>query len=95
MVDPIGAKPVSQERSLARVAQAGPIARSRSVVQDDAEIPVAGGIASLIADFAAKPPVDVERVAQIRHAIATNSYPIAAETIADRLIAIKMNWKPQ
>ncbi|OYW24084.1 MULTISPECIES: flagellar biosynthesis anti-sigma factor FlgM [unclassified Sphingomonas] len=95
MVDPVGTKPVTQERSLARVAQTAPIARSRSAVQDDADTVVAGGVASLVADYAAKPPIDEERVAQIRRAIATNSYPIVAETIADRLIAIKMNWKPQ
>lgn len=95
MVDPVGAKPVTQERSVARVAQTAPITRSRSAVQDDADTVVAGGVASLVADYAAKPPIDEERVAQIRRAIATNSYPIVAETIADRLIAIKMNWKPQ
>lgn len=95
MVDPVGAKPVTQERSVARVAQTTPIARSRSAVQDDADTVVAGGVASLVADYAAKPPIDEERVAQIRRAIATNSYPIVAETIADRLIAIKLNWKPQ
>lgn len=95
MVDPVGAKPVTQERSIARVVQTAPIARSRSVVQNDAETPVAGGIAGLVAEYAATPPVDLERVAKIRQAIANNSYPIVAETIADRLIAIKLNWKPQ
>ncbi len=99
MVDPVGTKPVTQERSLARVAQTAPITRSRSVVQDDAETPVAGGVAGgvagFVAEYAATPPVDLERVAKIRQAIANNSYPIVAETIADRLIAIKLNWKPQ
>lgn len=95
MVDPVGAKPVTQERSVARAPQTAPIARSRSAVQDDADTVVAGGIASLIADYATRPPVDIERVAKIRQAIANNSYPIVAETIADRLIAIKLNWKPQ
>ena len=95
MVDPVGTKPVTQERSLARVAQTAPITRSRAVVQDDAETPVAGGAAGFVAEYAATPPVDLERVAKIRQAIANNSYPIVAETIADRLIAIKLNWKPQ
>lgn len=95
MVDPVGAKPVTQERSIARVAQTAPVARSRSVVQDDAETPVAGGVAGVIADYAAAAPVDLDRVAKIRDAIASGSYPIVAETIADRLIAIKLNWKPQ
>ncbi len=95
MVDPVGIKPVTHERSLARVAQTAPITRSRSVVQDDAETPVAGGIAGLVAQYAATAPVDVNRVAEIRDAIAKGDYPIVAETVADRLIAIKLNWKPQ
>lgn len=95
MVDPVGIKPVAQERSLARVAQTAPITRSRSVVQDDPETPVAGGIAGLVAEYAASAPVDRSRVAEIRDAIAKGNYPIVAETVADRLIAIKLNWKPQ
>ncbi len=95
MVDPIGAKPVTQERSIARLSQTAPVARSRSVVEDRSDALVAGGLSSVIADYAATPPVDLERVAKIRSAIANNSYPIVAETIADRLIAIKLNWKPQ
>ncbi len=95
MVDPIGAKPITQERSVARLSQAAPVARSRSVVEDRSDGIVAGGLASVIADYAATPPVDLGRVAKIRSAIANHSYPIVAETIADRLIAIKLNWKPQ
>ncbi len=95
MVDPVGAKPVTQERSVARLSQAAPVSRSRSVVDDHGDLPVTGSLASVVADYASSAPVDLERVAKIRHAIANNSYPIVAETIADRLIAIKLNWKPQ
>lgn len=95
MVDPVGAKPVTQERSVARIAHAAPVARSRSALQDGTETPIAGAAAGFVAEYAATPPVDLERVAKIRQAIANNSYPIVAETIADRLIAIKLNWKPQ
>jgi negative regulator of flagellin synthesis FlgM len=95
MVDPVGAKPVTQDRSLARVAQASPVARSRPVVQDPSETPAAGGLAALITDYAATPPVDVERVAEIRQAIANKTYPIVAETVADRMIAIKLYWRPE
>lgn len=95
MVDPIGAKPVAQDRSLAAVAKTAPVDRSRSVVQNEAEAAPSGRLAGLVAEFAAKPPVDAERVARIRHAIANNSYPILPETVADRLIAIRLNWKPE
>lgn len=94
MVDPVGAKPLAQDRSITRLAPASAIARSAPVVQDRAAPQTGTGLSALIAEFAATPPVDLDRVARIRHAIANGQYPIAPETIADRLIALKLNWKP-
>lgn len=95
MVDPVSSRPVTLGRSVAPLAQTSPVAPARSAVDTSADAAATPGIASLVSDYAAKPPVDLERVAQIRHAIETNRYPIVAETVADRLIAIKLNWKPQ
>ncbi|OYY73106.1 flagellar biosynthesis anti-sigma factor FlgM [Sphingomonas sp. 28-63-12] len=95
MVDPVGAKPVTQDRLVAAVARTAPIVRSRSVVQDQAEPATGGGLAGLVAEYAAKPPVDLDRVARVRQAIANHAYPILPETVADRLIAIRLNWKPE
>ena len=48
---------------------------------------------TLAADMAAAPPVDTDRVAQIRQAIKDGSYPIMPARIADSLIALRLQWK--
>jgi len=47
---------------------------------------------SLAKAIASSPPVDKERVAQIKRAIATGTFPILPATIADRLLALKLEW---
>jgi negative regulator of flagellin synthesis FlgM len=44
--------------------------------------------------MAATPPVDLERVARIRRAISDGTFPIYPAKIADRLIALKLDWNP-
>ena len=44
--------------------------------------------------MAASPPVDADRVAAIKKAIAEGRFPILPATIADRLIALKLQWNP-
>ncbi|WP_447413021.1 flagellar biosynthesis anti-sigma factor FlgM, partial [Clostridium perfringens] len=42
--------------------------------------------------LAAEAPTDADRVQEIRRAIQNGSFPILPATIADRLIALKLNW---
>jgi negative regulator of flagellin synthesis FlgM len=42
--------------------------------------------------MAASAPVDSDRVGEIKKAIATGTFPILPATIADRLLALKLNW---
>lgn len=92
MVDPITIRPVTGKHSAA-VATPSVAPRPGTVpAPADKAQALASPLSALIADYAAKPPIDEERVARIRHAIATNSYPITPETIADRLLALKLNW---
>lgn len=42
--------------------------------------------------LAARPPVDAERVQQIKRALAEGRYPLVPAKIADRLIAAQMRW---
>ena len=42
--------------------------------------------------MAAQPPVNQERIAQIKKAIADGNFPILPATIADQMIALKLRW---
>ena len=37
-------------------------------------------------------PVDADRVGEIKKAIENGSFPILPATIADRLLALRLNW---
>ncbi|RYY27302.1 MAG: flagellar biosynthesis anti-sigma factor FlgM [Sphingomonadales bacterium] len=93
MVDPIGiktgavpARAVSSVNALSRVAETGKVETAAPVVQTAAS--------ELTANMAAKPPVDAERVAKIKKAIEDGNFPLVPTTIADRLLALKMQWNP-
>jgi len=49
-------------------------------------------MASLAAEMSAQPPVDADHVARIRKAIAEGNFPISPATIADRFLALRMDW---
>ena len=59
-------------------------APARCATPSPADVAATGGLAAALA---AKPPVDDERVAQIKKAIANGTFPILPATIADRLLA--------
>jgi negative regulator of flagellin synthesis FlgM len=44
------------------------------------------------ASLSASPPVDTDRVATIRKAIEEGRFPLSPATIADNMIALKLNW---
>lgn len=92
MIDPIGVKPGTvQDRPVA-------LGRDTKVV---ALTPVRGIEASAVAEtevraaareMAAKPPVDADRVEQIKRALEEGRFPITPSLIADRLIAAELSW---
>lgn len=93
MVDPIGNKagPVA-DRRIAPVAPAAPVAAAQPVASEMRA--VESTAAELSGTMAAKPPVDSERVAKIRKAVQDGNFPIYPATIADRLLALKLEWSP-
>lgn len=90
MVDPVGFKPASFAPRLTPVAAAAPVAR----VEDATETATTSAAASLTKTAAASAPVDAERVARIKKAIADGNFPLVPSTIADRLLALKLQWNP-
>ena len=49
---------------------------------------------ALSAPLATTPPVDADRVSKIKKAIADGKFPLVPSTVADRLLALKLEWKP-
>lgn len=92
MVDPISMKTGTAVARLAsvntvnKVGAASAVARAAPVVQTEAT--------ALTSEMAAKPPVDAERVAEIRKAIQDGTFQLAPATVADRLLSLKSQWNP-
>ncbi|RMB34616.1 FlgM family anti-sigma-28 factor [Sphingomonas sp. PP-F2F-G114-C0414] len=98
MVDSIGAKPsVAGDRSVARVAAATPTTAVQTPVQQassqaSAQPSVLSDSLALAKTMASSPPVNATRVAEIKKAIASGTFPILPATIADRLMALSLAW---
>ncbi len=93
MVEPVGFKATNATapvvRATAPVAVTAPVTPGATGA-DEAKIAMPGVAKAL----AATPPVDAERVARIKKAIADGTFPIYPATIADRLIAFSRGWNP-
>lgn len=96
MVDPIGIKTgaVASQRTVSVVAtQAAAAPKAVQTSTDDAK-PAETEAAELAATMASKAPVDSDRVARIKKAVEEGRFPLVPSTVADRLLAIKMQWNP-
>ena len=96
MVDSIGSTPIASG-SVTRVAApaAAPMvqpALDRTASQAPPAQAPAAQLSGLAKSMAASAPVDSDRVDAIKKAIATGTFPILPATIADRLLALKLNW---
>jgi len=100
MVDSIGSMPLNGSGSVSRVAApvAAPAvqpALQQAGQQPGQQAPAAAAatqLSNLARTLAAQPPVDSYRVGEIKKAIQNGSFPILPATIADRLLALKLNW---
>jgi negative regulator of flagellin synthesis FlgM len=93
MVDPIGFKPTQiVDRRLTQVAVAEPVQASQPVAATPATGAEVSTLQSARIEMAEAAPVDAERVARIRKAIEEGRFPLVPSTIADRLLALKMDW---
>lgn len=96
MVESIGSSPLQGSGSVTRVtAPAAAPAPQPALQQSGSEAQTAAPAAQLSGlakALAAEPPVDADRVSEIKKAIQNGSFPILPATIADRLLALKLNW---
>ena len=90
MVDPIG--PKGSTPSDLRVAPVTPVAAAPKVAPVAAPEVQVSPTAQLSGQLAARPPVDTDRVARIKQAIADGTFPILPTTIADQLLALRYDW---
>lgn len=95
MVDSIGQKPSAAiGPRLAPVANVAPAQAPQAPVEASVARADRSTLRALAEPLAATPPVDGDRVAMIKKAIADGKFPLVPSTIADRLLASKLEWKP-
>ena len=100
MVESIGTTPLSGSGSVSRVAAPAAAPSVQPAAQKTAQQAPGQGasqgtitqLSGLAASLAASPPIDSDRVGEIKKAIQNGSFPILPATIADRLLALKLNW---
>ena len=91
MIDPIGVKPVLNGRVENR--EATKVVPIQAAGASQAAVAMAQTSAREAARaMAARPPVDQERVQQIKKALQEGRYPLVPAEIADRMIAAQMKW---
>ena len=93
MVDAIGPKAVAaQDRLVVPVAATAPPAAAATPASQSASKQL--GLAAIAADFGKTNPAQEARVDEVRRAVRNGTYPITPETIADRMLALKLYWTP-
>lgn len=92
MVEAVGSLAKLLGRTVAPSAPASALTPVRTATAGADEARVSA--TALASELSQAAPVDHDRVAQLKQAIASGSYPIQPDTIADRLLALKLDWKP-
>ncbi|AIT08211.1 MULTISPECIES: flagellar biosynthesis anti-sigma factor FlgM [Sphingomonas] len=96
MVDSIGSTPLNGSGSVSRVAAPAAAPAVQPALQQAAQQAPAANTATQLTNLArtlaAEPPIDSDRVDEIKKAIQNGSFPILPATIADRLLALRLNW---
>lgn len=92
MIDPIGVKPGTLQGTRIEPQDAAKVAPLQPVQAPAPAVVAETGAREAAKAMAAKPPVDVERVQQIKRALQEGRYPLVPAKIADRMIAAQLSW---
>jgi len=93
VVDPVGSKPVSSlDRRIAPVAPGAPAANVVAIADPRDDAAAASSVAEAARRAAAQPPIDHDRVAILRAAIASGDYRPAPQAIADKMLGARQEW---
>lgn len=91
MVDTVSATSIGgRDLTVSRVVQTTPVASVTTPVTATPDPQVAA--TSVARALSESPPVDSAHVAEVKKAIANGTFPILPATIADRLLALKLEW---
>ena len=95
MVESIGSATaragVSSVSTVQRTAKAAPVAEAAPVTkQTGTDATQAPG--TLAGAMAAEPPVNADRVQEIKTALVNGTFPLSPSTIADQFIALRYDW---
>lgn len=92
MIDPIGVKPGTVQGSRVENKEPAKVVPLQTVSPPQQAVVAETGARESVKAMAAKPPVDVERVQQIKKALQEGRYPIVPAKIADNIIAAQFRW---
>ena len=91
MVDAIGSRPIATALPATTASQRV----ERTPARRDETVATRHDLSALALGYDAATPVDEAHVEEVRRAIRNGTYPVLPETIADRLLALKLNWTPK
>ena len=98
MIESIGAKAgtgavIGQDRLVVPVAPTAQTANAAN--RPSAATTRQLELSALAFDFGKTAPVEEKRVEEVKRAVRNGTYPITPETIADRMLALKLYWSPK
>lgn len=92
MIDPIGVTPGTVQGNRLETEGAAKVAPLKAASALQPAVVAETGARDAVKVMAAKPPVDVDRVQQIKKALHEGRYPIVPAKIADSIIAARYRW---
>jgi negative regulator of flagellin synthesis FlgM len=92
MIDPIGVKPATIQGGRVDSQETTKVVPIQAVRAPQPAAVAESSVRETARALAARPPVDMERVQQIKRALQDGRFPIAPSKIADRMIAAQLRW---